>query len=137
MPRCHPPWCSSPALDDDAPWTRPPQQALSSKLSLGEPPFFLPVQVAYRQSKAKTDVVDPEATPKTGVLARVRGSAGCIATCLGDLVLPPHTSYLSYHTPSTLLGYPNPSLDSLEAVIEVLQGLPLQETAYILTDHDG
>lgn len=133
MPRCHPPWpplCSSPALDDDALWARPPQ-ALSSKLSLGKPPFLLPVQVAYRQSKAKTDAVDPEATPKTGGTGSSQWQGRMHRDMFGQL--GPPISYLL----SQLSQSFHPSLDSLEAFVKVLWGLPLQEAAHTLTVHDG
>lgn len=63
MPRCHLPWCPSPALDDDALNRLARLGSLCHRHVLST----VPVYAAYRRSKAKTDALDPEATPKTGV----------------------------------------------------------------------
>lgn len=92
MPRCHPPWCFFAAQDDDALHPDHPKLAfvigtccvsrlLSERAALCL--FLLTVQ-----PETKTDAVDPEATPKTGALARVSIWAGCIATRLRLSVLP-------------------------------------------------
>lgn len=76
----------------------------------------LPVPLAV-QPETKTDVVDPEATPKTGAVARVSIWAGCIATRLRVSVLPSNSSCLSHPSIFILIDHPDQSLDSLGSLI--------------------
>lgn len=103
VPRCHSPCCTSSLLRHSMTTPARPDHLYTCLchqhvLCATTLPSTC---VVYPRSKAKTDPVDPEATPKPGVLARVSGGAGCIATCLSG---PSRVSYLCYHGPFTLSG---------------------------------